>query len=152
MFLPGIVRCSGHRAQLIFKTLSFFMSSYLAIIRTVNRRSPYPICHTRLTLTSLLLVVGFPQQESFFTSLRLSLNLLCNSKTRVRDMLFLYTWWIISSACNGVFSTPPQKKSFIRSSVLMAERPENRCKQKHVKNKCKSCRKLRLQLYTPKIT
>ena len=41
---------------IIFQTLSFFMSSFLAIIRTVKRGSPYTTWSILLTLTSVLLV------------------------------------------------------------------------------------------------
>ena len=41
---------------IIFQTLSFFISSWLAIIQTINRRSLHTTCFTSLTLNSFLLV------------------------------------------------------------------------------------------------
>ena len=134
--LPGIIGCSVHPVLLLFRPAQIlgdnllntvlFMFSWFAIIRTVNWQSPQTICFTRSTLTSVLLVECLPLRELSFSPSQPSLNLLDHSETRVHDiMLTPYTCWSISKARDGVF--PKQTKSFsrfIRSSMLIAERPE----------------------------
>ena len=111
---------------IIFKTLLFF-TWWLVIIRTVKWQSSHTTCLIRSTLASVLLVVDLSLLQSLFTLLRLYLNLLWHSKTRVCDASKS-----ISSAYDGVF--PKRTKNFrlIHSSVLLAERPKKSCK-KHVK-------------------
>ena len=58
---------------IIFQTLSFFMSCWLAIIRMVNRRSP----HT----TYIMLLEDLSLLESSFTYSHFSLNFSYHSKT-----------------------------------------------------------------------
>ena len=65
---------------IIFQTLSFFMSSRLAVIQTINQRLLQTICFTHSAFTSVLLVEGLPLLESSSTSLCPSLNLFCHSK------------------------------------------------------------------------
>ena len=98
-------------SMIIFHTLSRLISSSSAIIRTVNRRSPRTICFTRSTLSAVLLVEGLPLLESSSTSSRPSLNHLCHSKTRERDIVSSpYTSCSIPSASDGVF--PSWTKNF----------------------------------------
>ena len=72
---------------IIFLTLSFFVFSWLNIIRTVNGRSPHATCLTHSLLTSVLFVEGLSLLDSTFVSSQLSLNLLCQSETHVHDMM-----------------------------------------------------------------
>ena len=117
---------------IIFQTLSFFKSIWLAIIRTVNRQSPCTTCFTHSTLTSVLLVEGLPLLESSSTSSHSALNLLCHSETHVSDMVLSpYTCSCISSACGGAFLNQTKMFRFIHcsvfivsSSVIIAEGPE----------------------------
>ena len=85
---------SSHRSSaypkssvIIFHTLSRLISSSSSIIWTVNRQLPCTICFTRSTLSIVLLVEGLPLLESSSTSSRPSLNCLCHSKTRERDIV-----------------------------------------------------------------
>ena len=96
--------CMPKSSVIIFQTLFFFMSSGLAIILTVYRRSPRTICFTGLTFTSVLLVEDLPLLESSSIFPHPSLNLLCHSKAQVRYIaLSPYTCLSISSACDGVY-------------------------------------------------
>ena len=93
-----------------------------------NRQSAYTTYLTRSTFISVLLVEGLPLLKSSFTSSWPSLNLLCNSKARVRDMLLSpYICFSITSACDRVIPNRTNNFRFIRSSVLKAER-KRRCK------------------------
>ena len=65
------------------------MDSSLAIIRTVKRRSALTSCFTCSVLSAVLLVEGLPELRSSSTSSRPSLNRLCHSNTRVRNMALL---------------------------------------------------------------
>ena len=83
------------------------MSSWLAIIRTVNQLSLHNLAYSVVDL----LITGLPLLESYFTSSSPSLNFLCHSKTRECDMLISpYICWSISRVCDGVF--PNWTKNF----------------------------------------
>ena len=108
---------------IIFHMLSWLISSSSAIIQTVNQRSPSTICFTRSTLSTVLLVGGLPLLESSSTSLRSSLNHLCHSKTRERDIVSSpYTYCSIPSASDGVFPSRTKNFRLICCSVVMASR------------------------------
>ena len=68
--------CYSKYLVIIFQTLYFLKSIWLAIIPTVKWALPYTICLTHLILTLVLLVKSLPLLESFFTSFQHSLNLL----------------------------------------------------------------------------
>ena len=81
-----------------FQTLSFLMSSWLAIICTANWGSSLSICLTRSTLTSILLVQYLLLLELSFISSCSPLNLLWHFK-HVLVTEFLLT----GPKCAGLF-------------------------------------------------
>ena len=76
---------------IIFKTLSFFMSSWLVIIETVNWHLAHTTYVTRLMLTSVLLVEGLLLLESSFISSQPSFKLLVSFKNVFAIRCYLYT-------------------------------------------------------------
>ena len=68
-----------------------FQWSSLAVIRTIDRRSPRTTCLTYSTLSSVLLVESLPLLESFSTSLRSSLNLNRHSRHAIATSSHLCT-------------------------------------------------------------
>ena len=72
---------------IIFQTLNFSMSSWLAIIWTASWQLLPITCLTHSPLTSVLLIEGLFLLESSFTFLCFSLNLLCHSKIHVCNMV-----------------------------------------------------------------
>ena len=72
---------------MILQTVSLLMESSSAIIRTMSRRSTHTSCFTRSMLFAVLLVEGLPDRGSSSTSSCPSLNLLCHSNARVRDIV-----------------------------------------------------------------
>ena len=104
-------------SRIIFQTQFFFLFSWFRIIQTVNWRLQHITYLSLLTLTPILLVEGLPLLVSSFTSSCLSLNILCLSKTPMRNILLSpYTCWNISSSWMKNFR-------FIHSSVLRFEQP-----------------------------
>jgi len=102
---------------MILHTLSLLRSSSSAIILTVRR---WLLCTFSLThwTFSFLLVDGLPLQWSSSTSSLPSLNLLCHSKRRVRD--------ILSSV--GVFPKWTRNFRLIRCSTLILRTKEKKAK------------------------
>ena len=110
MFLSASY-CLMHRAFMTFQhvkifgdhpppALSFFMSSWLAIIHTINRKPP-----TCLTLKA---------SRSWSHLSSSPLNLLYHSKSHgCYTVLSPFTFWSISSACVGVFPTGPKISRFL---------------------------------------
>ena len=136
-------------SSIIFQTLFFFLiSSGLAIIRKVNRRSPDTTSVTRLTLIAVLVVKGLLRLKPLPS--RLSLNLLCHPKTRMHNIVLSPdTCWNSSSACDGVFSKLDQKFQIysllgVQTSFSSAY-SEKGCINKSKWEKCNGCRRLRWQ-------
>ena len=82
--------CMPKSSVIIFQTLSFVKSSWLAIFWTVNQQSPRTICLTHLTLTSVLLVEGLPLLESSSTSSHPSLISCATQKHVCATWLYLH--------------------------------------------------------------
>ena len=57
------------KSVIFFQTLSFFITSWLVIIWTVNRRSLYTTCFTHWKFNLALLIEDLPLLQSYFTSL-----------------------------------------------------------------------------------
>ena len=93
--------------------------------------------------TTVLLFEGLHLLDSNFTRLRLSLNLFCHSKTRVRDIIkCLNNCLSIWSDFDGAFLNWTNNIRFIRSlmfifyfPVFMAEQRKKMCEQKYMKEK-----------------
>ena len=106
------------KSSVILQILSRFMPSSLAISRTVSGRSPRTKCLTRSTLASVLVVEGLPLLGLSSTSSRPSLNLLCHSKTRERDIISSsYICCSSLSASAGVFPSRTRNIRLVRCSV-----------------------------------
>ena len=116
--------------------LLFFMFSWLAIIQKVNLRFPQTTCFICLTLISVLLVESLSLLES-------SLNLLCHFKNTCEWHGVIYMHLL-------VYSLLDVHRSFLQCSE--GKDLKKWCKQKHVEKNCNGCKKLRLQLYTSKIS
>ena len=96
---------------MILETVSLLMDSSLTIICTVRRQSAFTSCFTCSVLSAVLLVEGLLDLWSSSTSLRPSLNRLCHSNTRVRDMSLLpYTCCSSSRHSEGVL--PSRTRNF----------------------------------------
>ena len=108
---------------LVIISLTPFFYAQLACDHSNSQRTITTYCLTYLTLTSILHVESFPLQETFFTFMRPTLNLMCLSKTRVRRMLLSpYTCKEFQELVKK-FSPNEQKIfRFIDSSLLIADR------------------------------
>ena len=105
-------------SMIIFQTLSFFMSSWLAIIWIVNQWLPHTTCYTHSSMTSDLLVEGLPLSESSFTSSYSSLNL--SYQTRGHNLVLSpHTCWSISSSCDWVLPPPPPTDTKFQFYLLL---------------------------------
>ena len=127
------------------------MSGWLAIIRTINRRSPHTMWLTRSTLALVLLIKSLPLLVSTFIYLQPSLNLLFHSKTRFHKMVLSpFTYWSISSASERIFPNWTKHFRFVYSSVIIADWSEKEKTSTKTCKKCNACKKLNYSYILPR--
>ena len=147
----------SHRRRsslIIFQTLFLFISTKIEIICTVNSQQTISAYHLPYS-------TGFdvspacwrhPASGVIFHFLTSLLNLSYHTKACVCDIMFsLNTCWSISSAYDEIIPDQAKIFGFIRSSLLIDERSENRYEQKCVKKKRVIAESID-KLYTPKVT
>ena len=110
---------------IIFKTLPFFMSSWLGIIQTVSQWLPHTTCFTCLILMSVLLIEGLPLLTTLF-ELLIPLKNKCawHSVTFIHLLKhFKCLWWCFFQL-DQIFRCIYCSVFVVCSSVLIAEQPE----------------------------
>ena len=156
---PRTAACSAYTVSLLFRHTQIYRDNLpntvlFDVLLTWNHSDSQLTIATHYLLNISLLVEGLSHLESSFTSSRATLNHLCHSKRTFAQHAAISIHLLKHFKClQWSFHQPDQNFRFIHSSVLTVEQlAKEKAQTKACEKKCNARRKLRLQLYTPKIS